>query len=56
MKVVHRSAKGYSDERKTAYYTAKNDGPYFHHFDLISLQEMNGLDLGLILQRKISVA
>ena len=45
-----------SDERKTAYYIAKNDRPYFHHFDLIPLQEMNGLDLGLILHRQIGVA
>jgi len=48
--------KDYGGERKTAYCTAKNEAPYFHHFDLISLQEINGLDLGLILHRKIWVA
>ena len=39
---------------RTAYYLAKNNRPYSDHSDLIELQEINGIDLGLRLHSRQS--
>lgn len=39
---------------RTAYYIAKKDRPYSDHPDLISLQEINGLNLGRILHSNVT--
>ena len=37
---------------RTAYYLAKNNRPYSDHGDLIELQQINGVDLGVSLHSR----
>jgi hypothetical protein len=40
----------------TAYFIAKNDRPYSDHPDLVALQQINGLNMGRILQSNVVCA
>lgn len=55
---MKNAAKPYEERTKrvfrTVYYLAKMNRPFSDHDDLISLQERNGLDLGLILHSRYS--
>jgi len=39
---------------RTAYYIVQADRPYTDHPDLITLQSVNGIDLGHVLHRNMS--
>lgn len=39
---------------RSAYYLAKNDRPYSDHFDLLELQRLNGVDIGVGLHSRYS--
>lgn len=39
---------------RSAYYLAKNDRPYSDHFELLELQQLNGIDIGIGLHSRFS--
>uniref|UniRef100_A0A8C8RZV8 E3 SUMO-protein ligase KIAA1586-like n=1 Tax=Pelusios castaneus TaxID=367368 RepID=A0A8C8RZV8_9SAUR len=41
---------------RTAYYIAQNDRPYSDHPDLITLQQLNGVDTGRVLHPSVACA
>lgn len=38
---------------RTAYHIAKNDRPYTDHPDMVTLQQLNGIDMGRLLQSNV---